>query len=532
MDRLLDNEANAPLTAPLNSTVKARWERKMSQPDTTAPLNFTTAAAQCATPRTPFADKLNISHSQQYGKTPKTNNKKTPSKTPKHSRLNDSYTTDRFIPTRSDIDLSINLHFLTSDLAQLGLTNGSNGGSSNNTGRVTTNENTSEFKQQLANSMFNTDDINSKILSYKQKAPKPSDSHIDKMQVVYTANQVNHTTTHTNGKSTTRYVASNPERILDAPDMVDDYYLNLLDWSAQNCVAVGLGKAVYLWDATTGTIDMLCELRSADDMITSVQWMSDSVHLAVGTNNNVVQLWNVSSKKQVRSLAGHSSRIGSMAWNQHVLSTGSRDNNIHNHDVRVKQHHISTYSGHQQEVCGLKYSSDGKQLASGSNDNTCKVWDVAGGSIVHTFTDSIAAVKAVAWCPYQPHTLATGSGTADRHIRLYNTATGVMTQQADSHSQVCSLLWNRHEKELISAHGFTQNQLTIWRYPSMQPLPTQLTGHTARVLHMALSPDGTTVCSAAADETLRFWVVSSGAQQSSKVEPNRRIQIPSLSTIR
>ncbi len=36
---------------------------------------------------------------------------------------------------------------------------------------------------------------------------------------------------------------------------------------------------------------------------------------------------------------------------------------------------------------------------------------------------------------------------------------------------------------------------------------TELHGHTNRVLHMSLSPDGSTVCSAASDETLRFWKV-------------------------
>ena len=35
----------------------------------------------------------------------------------------------------------------------------------------------------------------------------------------------------------------------------------------------------------------------------------------------------------------------------------------------------------------------------------------------------------------------------------------------------------------------------------------ELTGHTARALHMSQSPDGTTVCTAAPDETLRFWNV-------------------------
>eukprot|EP00122_Pirum_gemmata_P007567 Pgem_evm1s6947 len=56
----------------------------------------------------------------------------------------------------------------------------------------------------------------------------------------------------------------------------------------------------------------------------------------------------------------------------------------------------------------------------------------------------------------------------------------------------------------LNSHGFSQNQLAIWKYPSMTKI-TELTGHTSRVLHMALSPDGQTVVSAAGDETLRFW---------------------------
>lgn len=33
--------------------------------------------------------------------------------------------------------------------------------------------------------------------------------------------------------------------------------------------------------------------------------------------------------------------------------------------------------------------------------------------------------------------------------------------------QVCSILWSPHYKELISGHGFAQNQLVIWKYPTM-----------------------------------------------------------------
>jgi len=70
--------------------------------------------------------------------------------------------------------------------------------------------------------------------------------------------------------------------------------------------------------------------------------------------------------------------------------------------------------------------------------------------------------------------------------------------------QVCAILWSPHYRELVSGHGYSQNQLTIWKYPSMTRI-ADLTGHTARILALAMSPDGSTVASAAADESLRFW---------------------------
>lgn len=42
--------------------------------------------------------------------------------------------------------------------------------------------------------------------------------------------------------------------MLDAPALQDDFYLNLVDWSAQNVLAVGLGTCVYLWSACTSKV--------------------------------------------------------------------------------------------------------------------------------------------------------------------------------------------------------------------------------------------------------------------------------------
>ena len=100
-------------------------------------------------------------------------------------------------------------------------------------------------------------------------------------------------------------------------------------------------------------------------------------------------------------------------------------------------------------------------------------------------------------------------------IRFWNTASGACLNAVDTKSQVCALQWSQHDKELVSSHGYSHNQLILWKYPSMVKV-AELTGHTSRVLHMAQSPDGTTVVTAAADETLRFWKILSGGEASKK----------------
>jgi len=99
-------------------------------------------------------------------------------------------------------------------------------------------------------------------------------------------------------------------------------------------VAVALGAAVYLWNANTGDIEQLMECSEEDDYITSVSWGADGKHIAVGTSSSTVQIWDANRVKQIRSLNGHSARVGALSWNNAILSSGGRDSIIVNHDVR------------------------------------------------------------------------------------------------------------------------------------------------------------------------------------------------------
>ena len=197
----------------------------------------------------------------------------------------------------------------------------------------------------------------------------------------------------------------------------------------------------------------------------------------------MIQIWDAQTGRFIRRMSGHTGRskslirssrhflrgiltlgdrtVGCLAWNEHILSSGSHDRAIFHRDVRIKDHWISKISVHKQEVCGLKWSEEG-QLASGGNDNKLYVFDkmneVSSFSLfrlskptyiahldhdrvqtpLHRFTDHVAAVKAIAWNPHQHGILASGGGTADQKLRFWNTLTGNLLQEVDTGSQVSS----------------------------------------------------------------------------------------------
>ncbi|KAK4696709.1 cell division cycle 20-like protein 1, cofactor of APC complex, partial [Lecanoromycetidae sp. Uapishka_2] len=303
-------------------------------------------------------------------------------------------------------------------------------------------------------------------------------------------------------KKAPRAVSKVPFKVLDAPDLADDFYLNLVDWGGSNILGVGLGSCVYMWNSASGRVTKLCDLQ--DDIVTSVSWIQRGTHVSIGTNKGLVQIWDAEKQRRLRTMTGHTARVGALAWNDHILTSGSRDRLIYHRDVRQPNQFLRKLVGHKQEVCGLRWNTEDGQLASGGNDNKLMVWDKLNDTPLYKFTEHTAAVKAIAWSPHQHNLLASGGGTADRRIKFWNTSTGQCVQELDTGSQVCNLAWSKNSNELVSTHGYSQNQIVVWKYPSMTQVAS-LTGHTYRVLYLAMSPDGQTVVTGAGDETLRFW---------------------------
>ena len=342
--------------------------------------------------------------------------------------------------------------------------------------------------------------LNQRILAFQPEAPESS--HPVDLRTAYNRplKTAAAATAHTRRK-----IQTCPERVLDAPGLIDDYYLNLLDWSCCNQVAIGLERNVYVWNADTGSVSSLVE-TAPNTHIAGIKWSGDGAYLAVGLGQGDVQIYDAESGSKLRTMTGHSARVSVLAWDTHTLSTGCRDGSIWNHDVRIQQHKTMEFNGHQAEVCGLEWRADGAQLASGGNDNIVNIWDARTTVPKFTKSNHKAAVKAVAWCPWQANLLCTGGGSFDRMIHFWNTTTGARVNSIDSGSQVTSLKWSNTYKELVSSHGFPDNHISVWAYPTLAK-QVDIPAHETRVLHSALSPDGQMLATAASDECLKMWKV-------------------------
>ena len=107
------------------------------------------------------------------------------------------------------------------------------------------------------------------VLSFKTKAPQARLDQQCSLRVLYSQNRE----AEMQPRKYSRHIPQAPERILDAPELLDDYYLNLLDWSSTNVLGVALGDSIYLWNANDGSIQQLMQTQGEQSHVTSLSWI-------------------------------------------------------------------------------------------------------------------------------------------------------------------------------------------------------------------------------------------------------------------
>ncbi len=264
-------------------------------------------------------------------------------------------------------------------------------------------------------------------------------------------------------------------------------------------------------------------------LVTSVAFSPDGQTLASGSDDKMVRLWSVAEKKPLHTFEGHINKVTSVAFSpdgqmlascsgydpvqlwlpwhmfgehSQTLASGSGDNTVRLWSV-VEKKPLHTFEGYSSYVTSVAFSPDGQTLALGSGDNTVRLWSVAEKKLLHTFEGHSGYVTSVAFSP-DGQTLASGSD--DDTVRLWSVAEKEPLHTFKGHtSGVKSVAFSPDGQTLAS--GSVDDTVRLWSVAEKKPLH-MFEGHISLVTSVAFSSNGQTLASGSIDGTVRLWSVA------------------------
>ncbi|KAL4500235.1 hypothetical protein ABPG73_011343 [Tetrahymena malaccensis] len=203
-----------------------------------------------------------------------------------------------------------------------------------------------------------------------------------------------------------------------------------------------------------------------------------------------------------------SAKISAFSANGKYLAMGSEDNTCKIWNVDKGFELINTIQGHTKPIYSVAFSADGKYLATGSSDNTCKIWNVDKGfELLNTIQGHNSWVNSVAFSADGKY-LATGS--SDSTCKIWNVNKGfelINTIQGLTNS-VSSVAFSADGKYL--ATGSSDSTCKIWNVNKGFELINTIQGHTDSVNSVAFSADGKYLATGSHDNTCKIWNVDKG----------------------
>ncbi len=207
-----------------------------------------------------------------------------------------------------------------------------------------------------------------------------------------------------------------------------------------------------------------------------------------------------------RTLTGHTGGVRSVVFSPDgtTLASGSRDNTIRLWNANTGTP-IRTLTEHTEPVNSVAFSPDSNTFASGGWDDTIRLWNANIGTPIRTLIGHTHNVESVA---FSPDGSILTSGSSDDTIRLWNANTGTPIRTLTEHTNDVNSVAFSSDGSIL-ASGSSDDTIRLWDADTGRHLQT-LTGHTNDVNSVSFSPDGTTLASGSYDNTIRLWNVDTG----------------------
>ncbi|GET91773.1 hypothetical protein, conserved [Leishmania tarentolae] len=332
-----------------------------------------------------------------------------------------------------------------------------------------------------------------------------------------------------------RIFNATPERVLDAPQFPSKA-TQLLDWGANNCIAIGMGKSLYSWNGDSGEAEKVVELDGAMS-IRCVQWLQKCSCVAMSVQDGTTAIFDSRTSSFLRIVRLPSGlEVTGLSVKGPVLAVASSGpcGTTCAFDLRAKDALIATYEGHVGCVTSLHYcAAEPFYLTTGGSDGSVRVWDARRASTPRYAFDGVhqGSVNTARWDPQKRSRLFTGGedgvmclidthapkrtiemdtttdeegigfGCNREHLAQY------VTRAVNTQHPISGLVCNGANGEVLTAHK-NKGQLQLRKASTFHLLATFTAPHCdASLSCLTLAPDQERVCAAQADETLKFWRV-------------------------
>lgn len=253
--------------------------------------------------------------------------------------------------------------------------------------------------------------------------------------------------------------------------------------------------------------------------VRGVAYSPDGSVIASCSDDGTVRLYNAINGDFLRSASGLGGVVTGVAFapdsSRYVL--GTTDRNVLVRAV-ADGGLVQQFVGHGAAVSSVAYAPNGARVLSGDGSGVALLWDITSGAQVQSFVGHSAAINSVAFAPNNSNLVATGSD--DQTAKVWNAATGSVVRTfapvfqngalvAGHSNSVTSVAISPDGTLLLT--GSVDRTAILWELATGGALRT-LAGHTDRVTAVAFSPDGTQVLTGSGDGSARLWTTATGAQ--------------------
>lgn len=284
-------------------------------------------------------------------------------------------------------------------------------------------------------------------------------------------------------------------------------------------VSGGQGGGVTLWSRSLTPAEF--PFRARGGAYWDAAFSPDRQTFAVGSQRELVIFDAVTGQVKRRIVFGQSVCTVAYSPNSKYIAAGT--GNWQNPDAvpecrlfdAATGEELAKLTGHEQRILRIRFSPDGKLLASSSRDKTIRLWEVPSGNPKGVLTQPKSPVKGMVFLPDG----ALVSAGYDSVIRFWNVESGKETKVKNAGMVLASLAASPDGTLLAAAESAAENKgdgaapLKIWDVATGKEL-LKLEGHGSRILGLSFTPDGRGLVTAGGKSgaygEINYWDLISG----------------------